>query len=40
MTETSVIPAESIASRIYAIRGEKVMLDSDLAALTERRRSD
>ena len=28
-----VIPAERIASRIYLIRGEKVMLDSDLAAL-------
>jgi len=29
----SVIPVESIASRIYLIRGEKVMLDSDLAEL-------
>ena len=29
----SVIPIERIASRIYLIRGEKVMLDSDLAAL-------
>jgi hypothetical protein len=26
----SVIPIERIASRIYLIRGEKVMLDSDL----------
>jgi hypothetical protein len=29
----SVIPVELIASRIYLIRGEKVMLDSDLAEL-------
>ncbi len=29
----SVIPVERIASRIYLIRGEKVMLDSDLAEL-------
>lgn len=29
----SIIPIERIASRIYLIRGEKVMLDSDLAAL-------
>lgn len=29
----SVIPIERIASRIYLIRGEKVMLDSDLAEL-------
>ncbi len=28
-----VIPAERIASRIYLIRGEKVMLDQDLADL-------
>ncbi|MGH7813746.1 MAG: ORF6N domain-containing protein [Candidatus Binataceae bacterium] len=28
-----VIPLERIASRIYLIRGEKVMLDSDLAEL-------
>ena len=28
-----VIPVEVIASRIYLIRGEKVMLDSDLAEL-------
>ena len=31
--ETSVIPIERIASAIYLIRGEKVMLDSDLAEL-------
>src|ERR1017187_4024121 len=30
---TAVIPVERIASRIYLIRGEKVMLDSDLAEL-------
>jgi ORF6N domain len=29
----SIIPIERIASRIYLIRGEKVMLDSDLAEL-------
>lgn len=29
----NVIPLERIASRIYLIRGEKVMLDSDLAKL-------
>ncbi len=29
----SIIPVERIASRIYLIRGEKVMLDSDLAEL-------
>jgi hypothetical protein len=29
----SVIPIERIASSIYLIRGEKVMLDSDLAEL-------
>ncbi len=29
----SVIPIERIASRIYLVRGEKVMLDSDLAEL-------
>ena len=28
-----VIPVERIASRIYLIRGEKVMLDGDLAEL-------
>src|ERR1041385_9011530 len=32
-TEISVIPAERIARQIYLIRGEKVMLDSDLAKL-------
>jgi hypothetical protein len=31
--QPSVIPIERIASRIYLIRGEKVMLDSDLAEL-------
>ncbi len=29
----SLIPIERIASQIYVIRGQKVMLDSDLAAL-------
>ena len=29
----SIIPVERIASRIYLIRGHKVMLDSDLAEL-------
>src|SRR5579863_385957 len=29
----AVIPIERIASRIYLIRGQKVMLDSDLAEL-------
>ncbi len=29
----SIIPIERIASRIYLIRGEKVMLDKDLADL-------
>jgi hypothetical protein len=29
----AVIPVERVASRIYLIRGEKVMLDSDLAEL-------
>src|SRR5947209_20412178 len=29
----SIIPVESIASRIYLIRGHKVMLDADFAAL-------
>jgi hypothetical protein len=28
-----IIPVERIASQIYMIRGEKVMLDSDLAKL-------
>jgi hypothetical protein len=31
--KVQVIPAERIASRIYLIRGDKVMLDSDLADL-------
>jgi len=31
----SVIPVERIASRIYLIRGQKVMLDRDLAELYE-----
>lgn len=30
---SSLIPVERIASRIYLLRGEKVMLDSDLAEL-------
>ena len=30
---TSVIPIERIASRIFLVRGQKVMVDSDLAAL-------
>ena len=29
----SVIPIEHIASRIYSVRGEKVMLDADLAEI-------
>ena len=29
----SIVPIERIASRIYLIRSEKVMLDSDLAEL-------
>ena len=29
----TIIPIERIASRIYLMRGEKVMLDSDLARL-------
>ncbi len=34
MAETdSLVPIERIASQIYVIRGQKVMLDSDLAAL-------
>lgn len=33
LSETSVIPVERIARSIYLIRGEKVMLDSDLAAM-------
>ena len=33
MTQTSLIPAERIETFIYSIRGERVMLDRDLAAL-------
>ncbi|MCO6482751.1 MAG: ORF6N domain-containing protein [Flavobacteriales bacterium] len=33
MEETLVVPDEAIASRIYWIRGMKVMLDEDLAEL-------
>lgn len=33
MTKTGLIPAERIENAIYAIRGERVMLNSDLAAL-------
>src|ERR1700693_4180408 len=33
MARHSVIPVERIASRIFLVRGEKVMLDSDLAEL-------
>jgi hypothetical protein len=32
-TSRSVVPVERIASRIYLIRGQKVMLDADLANL-------
>jgi ORF6N domain len=31
--QAAVIPVERIANRIYLIRGEKIMLDSDLAEL-------
>jgi hypothetical protein len=31
--QAAVIPVERIATRIYLIRGEKVMLDSDLAEM-------
>jgi hypothetical protein len=31
--QAAVIPVERIAARIYLIRGEKVMFDSDLAEL-------
>jgi len=31
--QKSAIPAEIIASRIYFVRGQKVMLDRDLAEL-------
>jgi len=33
MTKNAVIPIERIAEKIYLIRDEKVMLDSDLAEL-------
>ena len=33
MTDQTVIPIERIAASTYLIRGEKVMLDSDLAIL-------
>jgi hypothetical protein len=33
MLQTNIIPDEAIISRIYLVRGEKVMLDSDLAEL-------
>jgi len=32
-TSTEIIPAERIAASIYLIRGQKVMIDSDLATL-------
>ena len=35
MKQSSLIPAERIERAIYLIRGEKVMLDRDLAALYE-----
>ena len=35
MARESLIPMERIASQIYVIRGEQVMLDSDLATLYE-----
>jgi hypothetical protein len=35
MKQSSLIPIERIESAIYLIRGEKVMLDRDLAALYE-----
>jgi len=31
--DKSVIPSESIVNKIYVFRGQKVMLDSDLAEL-------
>lgn len=33
MTKNTIIPIERIADKIYIIRGEKVMLDADLAEL-------
>ena len=35
MSNTSLIPTERIEKAIYLIRGEKVMLDRDLANLYE-----
>ena len=35
MTENLVLPLEVIERRIYLIRGQKVMLDSDLAELCQ-----
>ena len=35
MKQSSLIPVERIERAIYLIRGEKVMLDRDLAALYE-----
>ena len=32
---TEVVPLERIAQKIYIIRGQKVMLDADLAGLYE-----
>lgn len=32
---TTIVPAEFIAERIFIVRGQKVILDSDLAALYE-----
>ncbi len=31
--QTEVVPIERIASRIFLVRGQKVMLDADLAEL-------
>lgn len=35
MSKTDLIPSEKIEKAIYLIRGEKVMLDRDLALLYE-----
>ena len=35
MTGSALIPSERIESKIYLIRGKKVMLDKDLASLYE-----
>jgi len=32
-TETTVLAVEAIASRILALRGQRVIVDADLAAL-------